>query len=123
MKTETADVLVMMPHPDDAEFGCAGTVARWAKEGRRVVYIVCTDGDKGTSDRSLTPERLAVIRRAEQQAARVRNLKLDARVEERFRIDTQHWLDLQGESPEALSVEQLRRWGITADGLGTAACP
>ncbi len=69
MKTEAADVLVMMPHPDDAEFGCAGTVARWAKEGRRVVYVVCTDGDKGTSDRSLTPERLAVIRRAEQEAA------------------------------------------------------
>jgi LmbE family N-acetylglucosaminyl deacetylase len=49
-----ADVLVIMPHPDDAEFGCAGTVARWVKQGKRVVYILLTNGDKGTSDRALT---------------------------------------------------------------------
>jgi len=59
----------MMPHPDDAEFGCAGTIARWTKEGRRVVYIVCTNGDKGTSDRAMTAEKLARIREEEQRAA------------------------------------------------------
>jgi LmbE family N-acetylglucosaminyl deacetylase len=48
--TETADVMVVSPHPDDAEFGVAGTVARWVKEGKRVIYVICTNGDKVTSD-------------------------------------------------------------------------
>ena len=65
----TCDVLVLSAHPDDAEFGAAGTVIRWIDEGRRVVYAIATDGDKGTSDRSLTPEALAVIRREEQTRA------------------------------------------------------
>lgn len=64
-----ADVLIVAPHPDDAEFGIAGTVARWTREGRRVAYVVCTNGDKGTSDRSLNPERLGAMRREEQRAA------------------------------------------------------
>jgi len=63
------DVLVITAHPDDAEFGVAGTVARWAREGKQVVYVVCTNGDKGTSDRSLKPEDLAKIRQREQEAA------------------------------------------------------
>ena len=69
MNNSKADVLVIMPHPDDAEFGCAGTVARWVKEGRRVVYVVLTNGDKGTSDRLLTPQQLASIREEEQREA------------------------------------------------------
>mgnify|MGYP003574914673 CR=1 FL=1 len=67
--TETADVMVVTPHPDDAEFGVAGTVARWVKEGRRVIYVVCTNGDKGTSDINMKPEKLVEIRKKEQQAA------------------------------------------------------
>jgi LmbE family N-acetylglucosaminyl deacetylase len=67
--TETADVMIVSPHPDDAEFGVAGTVARWVKEGKRVIYVVCTNGDKGTSDINMKPERLAAIRKEEQQAA------------------------------------------------------
>jgi len=51
MDTQLAHVLVVTPHPDDAEYGVAGTVARWTNEGRTVVYVVCTNGDKGTSDR------------------------------------------------------------------------
>jgi len=71
-----ADVLVIMPHPDDSEFGCAGTVAHWTREGKRVVYVILTNGDKGTSDRSLTPEKLAAIRQVEQrEAARVLGVK------------------------------------------------
>jgi LmbE family N-acetylglucosaminyl deacetylase len=67
-----ADILVIMPHPDDSEFGCAGTIAKWTKEGKSVVYVIITNGDKGTSDRTLTPEKLSVIRQAEQRdAARV----------------------------------------------------
>ena len=63
------DVMVISPHPDDAEFGVAGTVAKWTKEGKQVMYVVCTSGDKGTSDRSLKPEQLAKIREKEQRAA------------------------------------------------------
>ena len=56
---ETYDVMVLCAHPDDAEFGAAGTVAKWTNEGRKVVYAICTNGDKGSGDRSLTPERIA----------------------------------------------------------------
>lgn len=66
---ETADVMVVTPHPDDAEFGVAGTVARWVKEGKSVVYVVCTNGDKGTSNINMKPETLVEIRKKEQQAA------------------------------------------------------
>ncbi|MBW1752441.1 MAG: PIG-L family deacetylase [Deltaproteobacteria bacterium] len=61
--------MVIAAHPDDAEFGVAGTVARWTQEGRQVVYVVCTSGEKGTSDRSMKPELLAPIREKEQLAA------------------------------------------------------
>ncbi len=61
--------MVVTAHPDDAEFGVAGTVARWTREGKRVVYVVCTNGDKGTTDRSLSAESLAEIREHEQLAA------------------------------------------------------
>ena len=64
-----ADILVIAPHPDDAEFGAAGTVARWIREGKTAVYVVCSSGEKGTSDRSLTPEQVAAIREKEQIAA------------------------------------------------------
>jgi LmbE family N-acetylglucosaminyl deacetylase len=63
------EIMVIAPHPDDAEFGVAGTVARWAKEGKLVVYVICTNGNKGTSDRSLSPSELAEIREQEQIAA------------------------------------------------------
>jgi LmbE family N-acetylglucosaminyl deacetylase len=67
--TMAADILVIAAHPDDAEFGVAGTVAHWTQAGRKVVYVVCTSGDKGTSDRSLVSEQLVKVREAEQQAA------------------------------------------------------
>ena len=66
---ESVDIMVVTAHPDDAEFGVAGTVARWVKQGKQVVYVVSTDGDKGTSDRSLKPEQLGEIRKKEQRAA------------------------------------------------------
>lgn len=64
-----ADALVIAAHPDDAEFGAAGTVARWTGEGKTVVYVLCTDGEKGTSDRSVSPAWLAEVREKEQLAA------------------------------------------------------
>ena len=62
-------VLVITPHPDDAEGGAGGTIARWARQGRKVVLVVCTNGDKGTSDRSMKPEDLARLREEEQRQA------------------------------------------------------
>jgi LmbE family N-acetylglucosaminyl deacetylase len=69
MTTKPAQVMVVTPHPDDAEYGVAGTVARWAKEGKEIVYVVCTNGDKGTGDADIKPEEVAKIREREQLAA------------------------------------------------------
>ena len=66
---KAVDIMALSAHPDDAEFGVAGTVARWTREGRRVVYVICTNGDKGTTDRRLTPKQLSEIRKREQQSA------------------------------------------------------
>ncbi len=62
-------VLVVTPHPDDAEGGAGGTIARWTRQGRKVVLVVCTNGDKGTSDRSVKPADLARLREEEQRQA------------------------------------------------------
>lgn len=67
--TEPANVVVVTPHPDDAEFGVAGTVAKWTREGKQVVYVVCTNGNKGTSNPETKPDELAKIRQNEQRAA------------------------------------------------------
>ncbi len=67
--TGQADIMVVTPHPDDAESRMAGTVARWAREGKEIVYVVCTNGDKGTSDPGVKPEDLAALREQEQMAA------------------------------------------------------
>src|SRR5262245_34900824 len=65
-------VLVVTAHPDDAEFGAGGAVAKLVKEGKHVTYCVVTSGNKGSGDREMTPERLAGIREEEQRnAARV----------------------------------------------------
>jgi LmbE family N-acetylglucosaminyl deacetylase len=69
MKTKLAQVMVVTPHPDDAEYGVAGTVVRWVSQGKEIVYVVCTNGDKGTSDASVKPEELAKTREEEQIAA------------------------------------------------------
>ena len=69
MKTKLAQVMVVTPHPDDAEYGVAGTVVRWVSQGKEIVYVVCTNGDKGTSDASVKPEELANTREEEQIAA------------------------------------------------------
>jgi len=61
--------MVIMAHPDDAEFLCSGTVAKWCKEGWEVSYVLVTGGDKGTHDDTMHPEKLAAIREEEQRAA------------------------------------------------------
>ncbi len=62
--------LIVMAHPDDGEFGCAGTIARWAAEGRDIWYCLVTDGQVGDAgDTEITSEQLAAKRRIESQAA------------------------------------------------------
>ena len=61
--------MVVVAHPDDAEFMVAGTVSRWAREGAEITYVIVTKGDKGSEDPTMTPERLTETREAEQRAA------------------------------------------------------
>jgi LmbE family N-acetylglucosaminyl deacetylase len=62
-------ILVVVAHPDDCDFGCAGSTARWTSEGREVSYCIVTDGDAGGSDRSAARADVARLRRREQTAA------------------------------------------------------
>ena len=61
--------LAIAAHPDDADFGCAGTAHLWSQQGWEFYYLVCTDGSKGTEDPSLTADRLVPMRQREQRAA------------------------------------------------------
>ena len=63
------NILVVVAHPDDCDFGCAGSTAKWTSEGRTVTYCIITDGDAGGSDRSVSRPEMARIRREEQTAA------------------------------------------------------
>src|SRR5688572_30495732 len=62
-------VLMIQAHPDDAEFGIGGTIARWAANGSEIYYCSITSGDKGTRDRTISGEELMKIREQEQLAA------------------------------------------------------
>lgn len=63
-------VLIVMAHPDDGEFSCGGTVAKWAAEGRDIWYCLVTDGQVGDAgDKEITSEALAAKRLVEAQNA------------------------------------------------------
>ena len=62
-------VLVVSAHPDDVDFGAAGSVATWTAAGAEGAYCIVTDGQEGGSDRSISREEMAAIRRDEQRAA------------------------------------------------------
>ncbi|MEA2512200.1 MAG: hypothetical protein QOF33_3040 [Thermomicrobiales bacterium] len=66
---ERKKVAVIFAHPDDPDFSCAGTVAKWTDEGHEVVYVLLTNGDKGSHDPEMSPERLVELRQEEQRAA------------------------------------------------------
>jgi len=61
--------MVIMAHPDDVDFLCAGTVATYTTTGAHVEYVLATSGNRGSHDPTMTPEKLAAIREAEQLAA------------------------------------------------------
>ena len=74
--SEYSRAMVVVAHPDDAEYGCSGTVAKWCRLGWEVVYVLCSDGSKGTEDRSISSAELIEIRRQEQiEAGKILGLK------------------------------------------------
>jgi len=62
-------VLAVAAHPDDLEFSCAGTLSLWAKQGTKVIYLICTSGEAGFDRPDLSREERIAIREAEQRAA------------------------------------------------------
>lgn len=105
MTRATQRVLVVTAHPDDPEFGAGGTVARLVAEGREVTYVIVTNGNKGSGDRTLTPERLVRIREDEQRnAARVLGVE---------RVEFLGYEDGEVEDTRQLRLDitrQIRRW-------------
>jgi LmbE family N-acetylglucosaminyl deacetylase len=69
MSLEPVNLLVISPHPADPEFGIGGTVAKWSREGKSVIYVIATNGDKGSSDPDLLPEVLVKTREQEELTA------------------------------------------------------
>lgn len=64
--------LAIVAHPDDIEFSCVGTLARWAMKGTKVSYVLCTSGDAGIDAPGMTRIEAAAIRESEQlEAAKI----------------------------------------------------
>ncbi len=61
--------MAIVAHPDDIEFSCAGTMARWARAGTRICYVLCTSGDVGIAEEGMTREKAARIREEEARNA------------------------------------------------------
>ena len=64
-----SSALAIGAHPDDVEFGCGATLAKWAADGCVVHHLILTDGSKGTWDPNVNPSELAVMRQGEQRDA------------------------------------------------------
>jgi LmbE family N-acetylglucosaminyl deacetylase len=98
-------VLVVTAHPDDPEFGAGGTVAKLVKEGREVTYVIVTNGNKGSGDRTTTSERLVPVREQEQRnAARVLGVE---------RVEFLGYEDGEVEDTRPFRLDitrQIRRW-------------
>jgi LmbE family N-acetylglucosaminyl deacetylase len=98
-------VLVVAAHPDDPEFLAGGTIARFAKEGHEIAYVIVTNGNKGSGDRSATSEGLVPIRESEQRrAAAVLGVK---------RLEFLGYEDGELEDTRALRrdiTREIRRW-------------
>jgi LmbE family N-acetylglucosaminyl deacetylase len=64
-----SSAMAVVAHPDDIEFSCAGTLARWARSGARISYVLCTSGEVGIAEPGMTKEKASGIREAEQREA------------------------------------------------------
>jgi len=68
--------MAIVAHPDDIEYSCAGTMARWAQAGTEIVYVLCTSGDVGIATPGMTHQQATEIREAEaREAARITGVK------------------------------------------------
>jgi len=68
--------MAIVAHPDDIEYSCAGTMARWAQAGTQIVYVLCTSGDVGIATPGMTHQQATEIREAEaREAARITGVK------------------------------------------------
>ena len=99
--------LVIAAHPDDAEFQCGATLAKWAASGTTVHYLICTDGSKGTWDPD-TDQKALVITRQEEQIAAARSLGSTGSVLFLEQIDGELQSDLATRSQVAKVIRQLR---------------
>jgi LmbE family N-acetylglucosaminyl deacetylase len=117
-------ILVITPHPDDAESGAGATITKWARQGASINLVVCTNGDKGTSDRSMTSQEVADIRRKEQlEAANLLGIKeviflghpdQHLIVEDNFRRDLVE--QIRRFKPEiVITIDPERKWIRHAD--------
>ncbi|TAK25516.1 MAG: PIG-L family deacetylase [Chloroflexota bacterium] len=61
--------MAIVAHCDDIEFGCAGTIATWVRDGYEVMYVICTDSSKGSEDPNIGRDQLVELREAEQRAS------------------------------------------------------
>ena len=102
-----ASALAVAAHPDDVEFGCGGTLARWAAAGCVVHHLVLTDGSKGTWDVDADPVALVAARQIEQRAAAA---ALGAGGEVRFleRVDGELEADVDTRLAVAAAIRELR---------------
>lgn len=100
-------VLVIVAHPDDAEFQCGATLAKWAAGGTIVHHLVCTDGSKGTWDPDADQVALIATRKAEQQAA-ARRLDSKGSVTFLDQVDGELQSDLAMRSEVSRVIRQLR---------------
>jgi LmbE family N-acetylglucosaminyl deacetylase len=106
MNAANGRVMVVAAHPDDPEFLAGGTVARLAKEGRELTYVIVTNGNKGSGDRSVTSEQVAPVREEEQRRA--------AHVLGVGRVEFLGYEDGELEDTRDLRrdiTRQIRRWG------------
>jgi LmbE family N-acetylglucosaminyl deacetylase len=98
-------VMFVAAHPDDPDFLAGGTIARLARDGREVTYVIVTNGNKGSSDPGLTAEQLALIRADEQRRA--------AQVLGVCRVELLGYEDGEVEDTRELRrdvTRQIRRW-------------
>jgi LmbE family N-acetylglucosaminyl deacetylase len=68
-EADSKRIMVIMAHPDDPEFFSGGTIALWAREGAEIIYLILTNGNKGSDDPAMSPERLRQVRQTEQREA------------------------------------------------------
>src|SRR4030042_6127284 len=69
MASDNCYALLFSPHPDDADIGMGGTVALWTGQGKQIVFVICTNGDKGSEDPDMIPQKLADMREKEETNA------------------------------------------------------